>query len=133
MSLAVSGLVVLLATITRITTCPATSFKKNNSRTLNNDDDDRSDTDSTRTEPDTTISNKDHYASEKTLDNKNHHNYKPFPWEATTRDIGNYGNKTNNQKKEKHNMVDTDRQLELLATMTFANGGFKSPSCPCCQ
>lgn len=26
-----------------------------------------------------------------------------------------------------------NQQLELLASMTFANGGFRPPSCPCCQ
>eukprot|EP00986_Skeletonema_menzelii_P012270 scaffold6699_cov80-Skeletonema_menzelii.AAC.3 len=34
-------------------------------------------------------------------------------------------NQTSNTREEE--------QLQFLACMTFANGGLRSPSCPCCQ
>ena len=58
-----------------------------------------------------------------------------FPWEPEEDDDDDDAmitipkantNKSDDSKETK------DRQLDFLASMTFANGGIRAPSCPCC-
>jgi hypothetical protein len=36
------------------------------------------------------------------------------------------------RKKHPINTDDASKQLDFLASMTFANGGIRAPNCPCC-
>jgi len=53
----------------------------------------------------------------------------PFPWEPNSSSppspLGKHQTTTNAPNAEE--------QLQFLACMTFANGGLRLPSCPCCQ
>lgn len=52
-----------------------------------------------------------------------------FPWEveaATTFE------EQANDKRNRHNILDAPKELDFLSSMTFANGGLRAPSCPCC-
>jgi hypothetical protein len=61
-----------------------------------------------------------------------------FPWESESADnpvpaahnTTAYTSKASSSTSIIHQQ---QKQLELLATMTFANGGFRGPSCPCCK
>lgn len=58
----------------------------------------------------------------------------PFPWEPNN--IKSTSDTTPPQQAKHHqktNTPNTEEQLQFLACMTFANGGLRSPSCPCCQ
>jgi hypothetical protein len=35
-------------------------------------------------------------------------------------------------KRNQHQNFDSSKELDFLASMTFANGGLRAPSCPCC-
>jgi hypothetical protein len=48
-----------------------------------------------------------------------------FPPAAYTTSSRSSSSSTNHHKKEKE-------ELDFLATMSFANGGMRSPNCPCC-
>lgn len=51
-----------------------------------------------------------------------------FPWEPAE---GTVSRAALLSSKPRH-MADQCKELDFLATMTFANGGIRSPSCPCC-
>ena len=58
--------------------------------------------------------------------------FQRFPWEPAAQTT----TQSDVAAETSPNRMSTDhqnRQLELLASMTFANGGFRPPSCPCCQ
>jgi hypothetical protein len=69
----------------------------------------------------------------------------PFPWEpnrsttSSTDDTDDTSNTTSPNAITKHHPIITisnaneEQQLHFLSQMTFANGGLRSPSCPCCQ
>jgi len=42
-------------------------------------------------------------------------------------------NRITSQLHDELNSEDQRQELEFLATMTFANGGLRAPSCPCCE
>ena len=65
-----------------------------------------------------------------------------FPWEPELRASGQddilqstFGHDMMQDRHEQQPAVSTDenQQLEFLASMTFAGGGLRAPSCPCCQ
>jgi hypothetical protein len=35
-------------------------------------------------------------------------------------------------KRNQHQSFDSSKELDFLASMSFANGGLRAPSCPCC-
>ena len=39
----------------------------------------------------------------------------------------------NERQQQREHQQHQQQQLEFLSTMTFANGGIRAPSCPCCQ
>lgn len=51
----------------------------------------------------------------------------PFPWEPNT------NTPPQETAHQTSNNTRAEEQLQFLACMTFANGGLRSPSCPCCQ
>jgi len=66
----------------------------------------------------------------------------PFPWEpnkSTSSTDTDTSNTTSPNAITKHHPIITnstaneEQQLHFLSQMTFANGGLRSPSCPCCQ
>lgn len=63
-----------------------------------------------------------------------------FPWEsqAAANETRRSSSPENGKKFSKHmdklsSKQQTQNELEFLASMTFANGGLRAPSCPCCQ
>jgi len=55
-----------------------------------------------------------------------------FPWEPSSDCLPQQQQEVN---KRRHNTADKSQkeQLEFLASMTFAGGGLRAPSCPCCR
>ena len=65
-------------------------------------------------------------------DDDGHSPIQQFPWEpkqsiATLEEV--IDNKDSHNRRNFH---DKDKQLDFLASMTFANGGLREPNCPCC-
>lgn len=65
-------------------------------------------------------------------DDDGHSPIQQFPWEpkhsiATLEEV--IENKDSHNRRKFH---DKDKQLDFLASMTFANGGLREPNCPCC-
>lgn len=65
-------------------------------------------------------------------DDDGHSPIQQFPWEpkhsiVTLDEV--IENKDSHNRRKLH---DKDRQLDFLASMTFANGGLRKPNCPCC-
>jgi hypothetical protein len=73
----------------------------------------------------------------------------PFPWEPKSAsksysfrepnyDVENLFAVQDRARNTRHNnnsksfRATRDQKLDLLASMTFANGGLRAPSCPCC-
>jgi hypothetical protein len=62
----------------------------------------------------------------------------PFPWEPkkSTKPMVStrysFREPQANQSIKTTTMT-TDHQLDILASMTFANGGLRVPTCPCCK
>jgi Flp pilus assembly protein TadB len=54
-----------------------------------------------------------------------------FLWDPTT--LHQEKSKEASKPKKVLPVDEQNKQIELLASMTFANGGFRGPSCPCCQ
>lgn len=56
-----------------------------------------------------------------------------YPWEPTTAASTIYRNEYGENGKclMKQNAT-AEETLQFLSTMTFANGGLRAPSCPCC-
>eukprot|EP00984_Skeletonema_dohrnii_P000470 scaffold161_cov121-Skeletonema_dohrnii-CCMP3373.AAC.3 len=63
----------------------------------------------------------------------------PFPWEPNNTPISLSGTNLPSsssppqERKLQPSTSSAEEQLQFLACMTFANGGLRSPSCPCCQ
>lgn len=60
----------------------------------------------------------------------------PFPWEPTVndgKDAPSAQNDTAPPQKSLHSNKSQQEQLDFLASMTFAGGDLRAPSCPCCQ
>lgn len=66
----------------------------------------------------------------------------PFPWEpkltSSTDDTDTSNTTSPNAITKNHPIITTnnaneEQQLHFLSQMTFANGGLRSPSCPCYQ
>jgi hypothetical protein len=67
----------------------------------------------------------------------------PFPWEpksttSLTDTDTDISNSLPNSITKHHPIItnsnaNEEQQLHFLSQMTFANGGLRSPSCPCCQ
>lgn len=64
----------------------------------------------------------------------------PFPWEPNNNttspsDTTNLPNSSSPPLEKRHQPSNpsAEEQLQFLACMTFANGGLRSPTCPCCQ
>ena len=66
-----------------------------------------------------------------------------FPWEPKASEVTGQHLETENKAQSeiganrirKHhsiNSADASKQLDFLASMTFANGGIRPPNCPCC-
>ena len=60
----------------------------------------------------------------------------PFPWEPKlSKDSSSASaesNKTDDTRKRHHITRNQNQELDFLASMTFANGGLRAHSCPCC-
>ena len=57
-----------------------------------------------------------------------------FPWEPSDSTVERYMVDVLKAKCSKKVSADEQhRQLSFLASMTFANGGVRLPSCPCCH
>jgi len=61
----------------------------------------------------------------------------PFPWEIVpSHDSSTKSRPENNHHEMPNRFHETSSlpksQLDFLASMTFANGGLRAPSCPCC-
>jgi hypothetical protein len=57
---------------------------------------------------------------------------KPFPWEAQSTNL-NKSISTTPQPPRNMATREQQKEIDFLANMTFANGNFRGPSCPCCQ
>jgi hypothetical protein len=51
-----------------------------------------------------------------------------FPWEVKATLM----EKKATGKRNQHQNFDPSKELDFLASMSFANGGLRAPSCPCC-
>ena len=61
-----------------------------------------------------------------------------FPWEPNNAALSDTtlpssSSPPQETKQQTSNNTRAEEQLQFLACMTFANGGLRSPSCPCCQ
>lgn len=63
----------------------------------------------------------------------------PFPWEAKSSRLSLSDSERRkaapwNDTTKKHcfSQQSANEQLQFLSQMTFANGGMRAPSCPCC-
>ncbi len=63
----------------------------------------------------------------------------PYPWEpnnntspSNTITLPSYSSPPQEKRHQPSN-PSVEEQLQFLACMTFANGGLRSPTCPCCQ
>lgn len=52
-----------------------------------------------------------------------------FPWEPSI----SVTTEINCNEVSRLSSSEQEQQLDFLASMTFSNGGLRSPSCPCCQ
>ena len=51
-----------------------------------------------------------------------------FPWEATAAQYSEQSDGKNNEQSHD----ETQEKLKFMASMTFASGSLRQPSCPCC-
>ena len=58
--------------------------------------------------------------------------YAGIPITAISENVFTVISKDNNNEHQQREQQQ-QQQLEFLSTMTFANGGIRAPSCPCCQ